>query len=89
VEYADDTLIILPAEALQLFTLKSLLRSFADSTGLKVNYDKSFLVPINLENDKAQHLANTLGCQVGSLPFTYIGLPLGTTRPYVEEFAPF
>jgi hypothetical protein len=34
------------------------------------------------------HLASTMGCQVGTLPFTYLGLPLGTTRPFVEEFAP-
>jgi hypothetical protein len=70
IQYADDTLIILPAEALQLFTLKGLLRSFIDSTGLQVNYNKSFLVPINVDNDKAMHLASTLGCQVGTLPFT-------------------
>lgn len=56
VQYADDTLIILPGFAAQLFILKSLLRSFADSTGLHVNYDKSFLVPINMEEDRAAHL---------------------------------
>jgi hypothetical protein len=41
-QYANDTIIILPAEALQLFTFKGLLRSFSNSTGLKVNYQKSF-----------------------------------------------
>jgi hypothetical protein len=70
IQYTDDTLIILPAEALQLFALKGLLRSFIDSTGLQVNYSKSFLVPINVDNDKAMHLASTMGCQVGTLPFT-------------------
>jgi hypothetical protein len=89
VQYADDTLIILLAEALHLFTLKGRLRSFANSTWLKVNYSKSFLVPINSKNDTAQHLANTMGCQVGSLPFTYLGLPLGTTRPSVKNVHPF
>jgi hypothetical protein len=88
IQYADDTLIILPAEALQLFTLKGLLRSFTGSIGLKVNYSKSFLVPINVNNDKAMHLASTMGCQVGTLPFTYLSLPLGTTRPSIEDFAP-
>jgi hypothetical protein len=39
-------------QALQLFTLKGLLRSFADSTELKVNYSKSFLVPINMNSDR-------------------------------------
>jgi hypothetical protein len=37
----------------------------------------------------ALHLANTIGCQVAEMPFTYLGLPVGTTRPTVDEFAPF
>ena len=31
VQYADDTLLIMPADARQLFTLKCLLRTFSDS----------------------------------------------------------
>jgi hypothetical protein len=61
VQYANDTLIIMPAYALYLFTLKGLLRSFTDSIGLRVNYSKSFLVPINLDEGKANHLARTIG----------------------------
>lgn len=30
-------------------------------------------------------LARTFGCEVGSLPFTYLGLPLGRSKPIVEE----
>jgi hypothetical protein len=41
VQYADDTLLIMKADAQQLIFLKSLLNSFADSTGLRVNYRKS------------------------------------------------
>lgn len=33
-------------------------------------------------------LANTLGCRIGSFPFTYLGLPMGTTKPRVEDFTP-
>jgi hypothetical protein len=76
-------------DANPLLTLKGLLRCFADSTGLRVNYNKSFLVPINVEEDRALHLANTIGCQVVAMPFTYLGLPLGTTKPTVDEFTPF
>lgn len=88
VQYADDTLLILPADARQLFILKGLLRSFSDSTGLNVNFQKSFLVPINVTAEKCLHLARTFGCEVGTMPFTYLGLPLGTTRPTVQEFSP-
>jgi hypothetical protein len=31
-------------------------------------------------------LASTLDCQIGSMPFTYLGLPLGTIRPSVDEY---
>jgi hypothetical protein len=88
VKYEDDTLLILPGVARVLFNLKGLLRSFSDSTGLHVNFAKSFLVPINMDQNRATHLANTFGCQVGSMPFTYLGLPLGTTKPNITEFAP-
>lgn len=56
VQYADDTLIIMQGDARQLMVLKSLLITFADSTGLQVNYDKSFLVPINMDNSRAAKL---------------------------------
>jgi hypothetical protein len=45
-QYAYDTLIIMEGCPRQLFFLKSLLQSFATSTGLKVNYSKSMMVPI-------------------------------------------
>jgi hypothetical protein len=87
-QYADDTLLILPVDARVLFNLKSLLRSFSDSTGLHVNFNKSFLVPINLTNERTTHLASTFGCQIVIMPFTYLGLPLGSTRPSIQEFTP-
>jgi len=45
-------------------------------------------VPINLNAEETQHLASTFGCKVGSMAFTYLGLTLGTTRPYVQDFNP-
>jgi len=88
IQYADDTLLILPGDARTLFNLKGILRPFSDSTGLHVNFSKSFLVPINMSSSRAQHLANTFGCHLGSMPFTYLGLPLGTTKPSVQDFSP-
>jgi hypothetical protein len=87
-QYADDTMIILPTDACQLFALKGLMQSFSNSIGLKINFHKSFLVPINTDVEKALHLANTIGCRVGTMPFTYLGLPIGTTRPSLEDFLP-
>lgn len=88
IQYADDTLLILEACQRQLFVLKALLNSFAQSTGLKVNYAKSNLVPINVSSEKLEILLGTFQCQAGSLPFTYLGLPLGTSQLTVMECLP-
>jgi hypothetical protein len=74
--------------ARQLYFLKSLLPTYADSTRLKVNYSKSMMVPMNIEEDRLQMLARTFGCSVGSLLFTYPGLPLGLTKPKIVDFLP-
>jgi hypothetical protein len=87
-QYADDTLIIVEGDAKQLFFLKSLLNSFPLSTGLKVNYHKIMLVPININEQKTEILATTFGCSMGSLPFTYLGLPLSLTKPVAQDFLP-
>lgn len=76
------------ASGKELFVLKALLQSFAQGTGLKVNFHKSCLIPINVSEDKAEMLAGVFGYRTGSMPFTYLGLPLGTTKPRVIDFAP-
>jgi len=76
------------ASARQLLALKALLQSFGSSTGLRVNYNKTMIVPINISEEKLDHLARTFSCQKGSLPFTYLGLPLGLQKPRVIDFSP-
>lgn len=88
IQYADGTLIIMQASATQLLALKGLLQSFGTSTGLRVNYSKSMIVPINISDEKLDHLAKTFNCQKWSLPFTYLGLPLGLQKPRIIDFSP-
>jgi hypothetical protein len=88
IQYADDTLLILKVDVNQLYFLRALLNSFETASGLKVNYMKSQMMPINVSQDKMQHLANTFGCQIDSLPFTYLGLLMGTTKPRIEDLSP-
>ena len=76
------------ADVAQLNHLKNILADFGESTGLKVNFDKSFMVPINVSADRPDILANTLNCSKGTLPFTYLGLPLSITTPSVTDFWP-
>jgi hypothetical protein len=46
------------------------------------------MVPLNITDGKLQELATLFDCQKGSLPFTYLGLPLGTTKPNIQDFMP-
>ena len=88
VQYADDTLIVLPALDSQLIALKDMLHNFAASTGLRVNFTKSSLIPINMSEEEGARIAALLGCSVGSMPFTYLGLPMGTSRPTIYDLLP-
>jgi hypothetical protein len=88
VQYADDTIIIVPADRDQILHLKGLLRAFANSTSLRVNFHKSSMVPLNVPNAKLQALASVFGCQIASVPFTYLGLPMGTTKPQMADLTP-
>lgn len=78
----------MPADVDQVRFLKQMLQDFAQSTSLKVNFGKSSLIHMNLEDNEVQALATALECQIGVMSFTYLGLPLGTTRPAVQEWMP-
>ena len=72
VQYADDTLIVLPASDHQLIALKDMLDVFSTTTGLSVNFAKSLMVPMNMSNDEANILASILGCWGLCLSLTWV-----------------
>jgi hypothetical protein len=88
VQYVDGTLLIMEACPKQLFFLKAVLNSYATSTGLRVNYNKSSMYPINVCPERMEILSRTFNCQTGSMPFTYLGLPLGLSKPRIHHFLP-
>jgi hypothetical protein len=56
------------------------------STGLKVNYQKSCLVPINVNSDVATSLANAFGCVLGSTKVQdYAPLIYGIERRFLAS----
>lgn len=84
IQYAEDTILVANADATQLNNIKCMLLHYAAYTGLKVNYAKSTMIPINTPDHKMQVLSALLGCQVGTLPHTYLGLPLSISKPKVD-----
>ena len=75
--FADDTLVFCEASQAQMTYLSWLLMWFEAISSLKINLSKSKLIPIGRVED-LEELAFEIGCKVGVLPTTYLGLPLGT-----------
>lgn len=88
IQYVDDTIMVLEDCPRQLFFLKAVINSFVESICLTVNYHKSNIYLIDVQGPKMEIIANTLQCQIGTLPFTYLGLPIGLTKPKIEAFLP-
>jgi hypothetical protein len=81
-------LVILQEDAQYFYASKSIMHSFADSTRLEVNYNKSHMMPMNMMPQRLNHFANSIQCKTRSLPFAYLGLPLGITKPSLEFLLP-
>lgn len=87
-QYADDTLVIMRAEAEGVARLRVILDQFATATGLVINFSKSTLVPMHVDAAVLAAVVATFGCSVGTFPQTYLGLPLSGDKLKVDDFAP-
>ena len=59
-QYADDTILFLNPKPEYVRNLKWLLACFENLSGLKINYDKCEVVPINMNEDDAKLLSHFL-----------------------------
>jgi len=60
--------------------LRKTLLVFEWCSGQKINWEKSAICGLNIEDSKVISTANILNCRIESLPFIYLGLPLGGHR---------
>ena len=74
IQYVDDTLVVMKAFDRLLSILKDLLDSYA--AALQVNFHESFLVPINVSNERIQIFTDTLHCQLVVSPLHSMDYPL-------------
>ncbi|RVW58902.1 Retrovirus-related Pol polyprotein from transposon RE2 [Vitis vinifera] len=81
--FADDTLVFCDDSQEQLVFLSWLLMWFEAISGLRINLNKSEIFSVG-KVENAELLTAELGCKVGSLPSTYLGLPLGASHKSVK-----
>ena len=69
-QYADDTIIPIQYDELEVSNLKFLLMCFENMSGLKINYHKSEVVVLGHPLEIQDRVAQCLNCKLGSLPMT-------------------
>jgi hypothetical protein len=87
-QYADDTLLFLKHDNLDACHLKWLMVCFEQISGIKINYRKSDITPINLDEEEANQMAHIFCCKMGSFPFRYLGVPLHHDKLRREDIQP-
>jgi hypothetical protein len=76
-QFADDTLLLGEKSWANVRALRAMLVLFEEVFGLKVNFHKSSLVGVNIAASWLNEAATILHCKMGSIPFVYLGLPIG------------
>jgi hypothetical protein len=75
-QYADDTLLFLKNDISSAINLKWLLSCFEQMFAMRINFHKCDLIAINMEDEIAQNVSQTLSCGLGQFPMKYLGVPL-------------
>ena len=75
-QYADDNIMFLDNDLEKARNLKCILLCFEMMSGMRINYDKSEIVPLNLDDQDTLEISDILGCPAGTFPIKYLGIPL-------------
>ena len=76
-QFTDNTIFFLDDKDESWVNLLEVLELFCKISGMKINKAKSALFDINFSNESLEAMASRWGCEVGSWPMLYLGLPLG------------
>lgn len=75
--YADEALFVGEWLNSNFDNLARILRCFAASSGLKVNFHKSQVYDIAVSEGEINGCTYILGCEAASFPFKYLGVSVG------------
>ena len=86
--FVDDTLILGEKSWANIHAMRAILFLFEALSGLKVNYSKSQLVGVNVPASWLSEAAMVLNCKIRTIPFVYLGLPIGGNARRVAFWEP-
>lgn len=78
--FADDLMIFSHGDVTSVGIIKDALDTFMQASGLSINFGKSSLFMAGIREDKKEGIISRLGIQLKTLPVSYLGVPLITSR---------
>ncbi|XP_057425892.1 uncharacterized protein LOC130719280 [Lotus japonicus] len=87
-QFDDDSLFFSHCDSNQYQRLSMGVEAFLFVSGLKVNFSKSAVYGVNAPQSVVQDAANWWNFKVGSLPFIYLGSPLGGNPRWLSFWNP-
>lgn len=85
-QYADDTLLLIKNDLVSIINLKFLLMCFESMDGPQINFNKSEAMVAGGDLESQLRAAHMMYSKLGSLPITYLGLPLANRHLTTANF---
>jgi hypothetical protein len=87
-QYADDTILFMEHDLMKAVNMKLILSFFEQLSNLKINFHKSEIFCFGKAKGEEDNYRNIFGCEVGSLPFKYLGIPIHYRKLLNKELKP-
>ncbi|GMP55749.1 hypothetical protein CsSME_00020479 [Camellia sinensis var. sinensis] len=92
-QFADDSILFSEADWDQMVLVKRILRCFEVLSGLRINFHKSVVCGVGVDDALLLSFARLFNCKVHTLPIKFLGLSLGanpsrkaTWKPVIDNF---
>nr|GEY52238.1 arginine repressor C-terminal-like domain-containing protein [Tanacetum cinerariifolium] len=86
-QYVDDALFMGEWPKSNAHHLVHILSWFYEVSGMKINLAKSQIFGIGVHISEVESIVRSINCSHDSLPFSYLGLPVGRSMREVEDWA--
>jgi hypothetical protein len=87
-QYADDTILCLEEDTESVQNMKLLLCIYEKMSGLKINFNKSEVLMISQDWEKAIFYAEIMNCATGEWPIKYLGVPVTSSKLHIADWMP-
>ncbi|GJZ58750.1 putative RNA-directed DNA polymerase, eukaryota, reverse transcriptase zinc-binding domain protein [Tanacetum coccineum] len=84
--YADDIIILSEWSQHDMDNIIHILNVFYLASGLKININKSNLYRVGVPSSKVKSMAVGTSCSPSFLPFSYLGLPIGSNMGRISSW---